>query len=354
MLNNDYNATSRVLHKMVLSSPRIGELCHDIETAFSQIGSNPSKKAVKPVFIAGLARAGTTILMRTLFSTGHFYSLSYRDMPFVLMPSLWRKLSSPFFQTSHDKERAHSDRIMVNYDSPEALEEIFWKTFCETDYFTVDGLVSHEPSEAVAKKYRRFVNHILISRQGSDQKRYLSKNNNNVLRLRTITQIFPDAKVIIPFRDPIQQALSLQRQHISFLERHSQDPFSLSYMNWLGHHEFGSNHKPLFAESSVLKQQTHRPESLVYWLKYWTHTYQKILEQAPDHCLFFRYEEFCQSPNSSLSHILNKLDVDCPAATVREISQDIVDNIHSHPILPAALTREAYGVYDLLEKISTR
>ena len=353
MLNNDYSATSRMLHKMVLSSPRIGELCYDIETAFSQIGASPCKKVEKPVFIAGLARAGTTILMRTLFSTGQFCSLSYRDMPFVLMPSLWRRLSTPFFQPPQNRERAHKDRIMVNYDSPEALEEIFWKTFCEIEYVTPEGLRSHEPNETVIAKYQKYVKNIVTSKQRAGQTRYLCKNNNNVLRLNAIAKAFPDAKVIIPFRDPIQQALSLQRQHISFLERHRQDPFSLNYMNWLGHHEFGSNHKPLFAASPVLKQH-HHPESLVYWLKYWAHVYQQILEQAPANCLFFSYEAFCQSPTSSLVHVLDNLDIDCPAETIREISQDIVANRQSHSILPKALTKESYSVYDLLKKRSTQ
>lgn len=43
--------------------------------------------------------------------------------------------------------------------------------------------------------------------------RYLSKNNNNILRLEALATSFPDALLIHPFRDPLQQALSLLSQH---------------------------------------------------------------------------------------------------------------------------------------------
>ena len=45
------------------------------------------------VFITGLARAGTTILLNALYKSNLFASLSYSDMPFVLAPNLWSKIS---------------------------------------------------------------------------------------------------------------------------------------------------------------------------------------------------------------------------------------------------------------------
>jgi hypothetical protein len=79
----------------------------------------------KHVFIAGLARAGTTILMRRFYASQAFRSLTYRDMPFVLAPTLWRKLAAQSGRNLVTAERAHGDGILVDIDSPESFEEVF-------------------------------------------------------------------------------------------------------------------------------------------------------------------------------------------------------------------------------------
>ena len=48
--------------------------------------------------------------------------------------------------------------------------------------------------------------------------RYLSKNNQNIRRLVLISEIFPRSKILIPFRDPLQQAFSLYSQHMKFVK----------------------------------------------------------------------------------------------------------------------------------------
>ena len=105
------------------------------------------------VFIAGLARAGTTILMRSLYDTGLFRSLTYRDMPFVLMPITWSRFSSLLRAHKEEQVRAHGDRIKINFDSPEAFEEVFWMTFCKDDYIKADSLMPHDvDNEHIAER----------------------------------------------------------------------------------------------------------------------------------------------------------------------------------------------------------
>ena len=41
---------------------------------------------------------------------------------------------------------------------------------------------------------------------------YISKNNNNYKRIELINSAFPNSKIIIPFRNPIQHAYSLLNQ----------------------------------------------------------------------------------------------------------------------------------------------
>ena len=61
----------------------------DVESSVISINQTDNKH----VFVSGLARSGTTILLNALYESDEFASLSYKDMPFVLAPNLWSKLS---------------------------------------------------------------------------------------------------------------------------------------------------------------------------------------------------------------------------------------------------------------------
>ena len=82
------------------------------------------------VFVAGLARSGTTIFLNAIYQSNQFASLTYDDMPFILAPNLWKKIS-PKKIHGELQERAHGDSIRVSSNSPEAFEEVFWKTFSD-------------------------------------------------------------------------------------------------------------------------------------------------------------------------------------------------------------------------------
>ena len=51
-----------------------------------------------PVFVCGLARAGTTVFMRLLHASGAFASPTYRDMPFPLAPNSGTTLPASIWQ----------------------------------------------------------------------------------------------------------------------------------------------------------------------------------------------------------------------------------------------------------------
>ena len=131
------------------------------------------------IFVSGLARSGTTILLNALFKSKKFSSLSYKDMPFVLAPNFWSKFSL----SNNDSamvERAHGDGIKVSTESPEAFEEVFWKTFSDRN-------------NESKKKYKDYVQ---LINQRYNQERYLSKNNQNIRRLELISKIFPHSKIL--------------------------------------------------------------------------------------------------------------------------------------------------------------
>ena len=91
----DYSWTSKALHFLALRKPAIAEISLDIELAIFKNKISDVTMG-RHVFVAGYARSGTTILTRALYNTGQFGSLTYRDMPFVLAPNCWLKVSKNF------------------------------------------------------------------------------------------------------------------------------------------------------------------------------------------------------------------------------------------------------------------
>ena len=296
-----YGLGDRLLHRVALGVPLIRSASFDLDAVFAGRGNGTETRT--HVFISGLARAGTTVLMRAFHDTGRFRSLTYRDMPFVLMPNAWKRLSAASQKRKALEERAHGDRILVDFDSPEAFEEVFWGTFCGREFVFPDHLQPHTVDEEVIDQFREYVRRILVS-SGATGGRYLSKNNNNVLRLDAIHTAFPQALILVPFRDPVQQAGSLLVQHRLFSEVHGADRFAYRYMEWLGHHEFGLTHKPFrFPDDPVPEANPFPTGDINYWLWNWTRTYRYLLEHAPPECIFVCYEKLCDDPSATLGKL---------------------------------------------------
>jgi hypothetical protein len=295
----DYTILSKTLHHLALGSNFIPEMLHDIEVAIF-------KKKIKidqfktHIFICGLPRSGTTILMRSLYETNKFASLTYRDMPFVLLPNIWSKISRRV-KTNVKKERAHKDSIEVNIDSPEALEEVFWRVKLEKKYIQQNKLIPHEVDQFTLNEFKSFVSLILYKYK---KENYLSKNNNNILRIENIIQAFPDCLILIPFRDPLQQANSLLNQHIHFSKIQNRDKFIKKYMSYLAHYEFGLDHRPfIFSKNHYFDQNKN---SISYWLEQWINTYSYLIQEKflqRKNIIYVNYEHLCKNPRSVLDYI---------------------------------------------------
>jgi hypothetical protein len=312
-----YTLGDRVLHHLALDVPWIGRISLEIDQTLFR--NKEVKQVQAPIFISGLARAGTTILMRTFYETGKFRSLIYRDMPWVLMPGIWKRLSQPFHQNKANKERAHRDGIEVNFDSPEAFEEVFWRTFSANEYLFEDHLSPYSPNEEVIHQFQQFVSQVVLSADQTLQQRYLSKNNNNILRLGSIRQAFPDALIIVPFRDPIQHAISLFQLHIRFCATHEIDSFSYNYMEWLGHHEFGATHRPFqFGGHHTVTAKDHHPGNMNYWLALWINTYHYLLETAPKDTVFVSFEELGREPRQTISRLFSMANLSINDCSIKE------------------------------------
>lgn len=301
MFNNNYNFLVRLLHYSIIGNKIIPELLFDIEN-FLFKKKNRSIKVNHHVYITGLARAGTTILLNTIYASKKFASFTYRDMPFIISPNIWN-LASKYFKSKKPIERKHNDNMMINLDSPEQFEEIFWNLKTSEKYNFKDHLKYHLIDSYNLDLYELFIKNCLVKYKKNN---YLCKNNNSLLRIKSLINKFPNAKFLLSFRNPLDHSISLLRQNTNFTNLQKKDQFSRKYMNYLVHHEFGLNHKPMIFKS--LEKSDSDLNDVNYWLDQWINFYNFIkkenLKNSPN-ILFINYEEFCKNTEFEFKRISN-------------------------------------------------
>lgn len=316
----EYTSLERYLHWIALELTFVREISFDLEKLFYLPQKTASTNddgallpSARPVYVTGMARSGTTLMLNILEEMDDFRSLTYRDMPFVLAPNLWKTLTGKFHVNAAKKERAHNDGVMMDFDSPEALEEVFWQTYSSYKR-TNESLVIDRPSlKALAKfaDYRAVVANPRSAAVAPTLKRYLSKNNNNLVRLSDLGAD-PTATTLLMYRDPVAMARSLYQQHQIFSEMHGEDSFTKHYMTWLAHHEFGLGHLPFdFALPEMDASLT--PDNPNYWLSYWNAVHLYILAQSDARFYLINYDALCKEPELMLQSIFASIGVDADA-----------------------------------------
>ncbi len=344
---SDYSSVDKILHKLALGSNVVKSMSFDLDGLLVKKNPTNGVDQNKHVFVCGLARAGTTIIMRTFYESGKFKSLTYRDMPFVLMPNVWRLLSRSNQKHIEQKIRAHGDGILVDFDSPEAFEEVFWTTFCQDDYITKHGLIPHTVNSDNIEKFQLYVSRIIADPTSTNHIGYLSKNNNNILRIPSIKKAFPEATIIVLFRNPLQQAISLLNQHQKFSQLQLGDSFSKKYFKWLGHYEFGLNHLPFIFKDS--KTSNYKSDDINYWIKMWVDTYSYLLSNKNINCDFLCYEELCENPEKILQQKFKKLGIDNnPTLFAKQLKLPKMKSIAG---VSKALENDAMSIYIELKSI---
>lgn len=261
----------------------------------------------RPVFITALPRAGTTLLLECFSGLEDFSSHCYRDMPFILIPCFWNRFSKFFQQSGTLKERAHGDGMFIDFDSPEALEEVIWKVFHRKHYQS-DRILPWHVDEDEDEEFKEFLQShmkkIVLLRHNSEMpvSRYISKNNLNIARVPLLRRLIPDSLIVVAFRQPLQHIVSLLMQHRNFLKIHKEDPFSRDYMRDIGHFDFGENLCPVDFGDWIERQQSPDPETLAFWLEYWVATYNHLLIEK-ENVIFINYEKLCADPARSLERL---------------------------------------------------
>ncbi len=265
-----------------------------------------------PLYVCGLARSGSTLLHEIVAAHPQVATHRVKDYPMVYTPYWWRRATAGL-QPKAPRERAHQDRIMITSDSPEALEEMLWMAFfprCHDP--AVSNLFSASRRYSTFETfYRDHICKLLLAEKAT---RYAAKANYHVARLPYLLRLFPDARFIIPVRDPITHITSLMRQHRWFSEGQRNRPRALAYMRRSGHFEFGLDRRPMNLGDTGLVRSIlglwKSGEEVRGWARYWNmvHEYlaRLLADDAPVRAaaLVVRYEQNCDAPAGTIRSVL--------------------------------------------------
>jgi hypothetical protein len=268
----------------------------------------------RPVFISGLARAGSTILLEILARHPDVVSHRYQDYPLVFTPFWWNRLLERVPKREvPPSERTHRDGIVVGPSSPEAFEEVLWMAFFPHLHRAphsdvLDDRASHPEFEAF---YREHIRKLVRVRGGG---RYLSKGNYNVTRLEYLLKLFPDARFVIPTRDPEWHIASLMKQHVLFCQGCNGRPEAVRHLQRVGHFEFGLDRRPINtgdpARLARITDAWRRGDEVEGWSLYWAQVYGHLADRLDANpalkaaALIVRFEDMCRAPHETLREAL--------------------------------------------------
>lgn len=348
---NRYGRLDRLLHRIAFRAGLAQLAMADVERALFR-DALAAVELGRPVFLSGLPRSGTTVLLELLAPTGPFATHTYRDMPFVLCPMLWGRFSRRFAVDDEPRERAHGDGLTIAADSPEAFEEMAWKRFWP-DHYRADRIVpwtAADRNEEFDEWFAAHVRTIAAVRRpdATGPVRYLSKNNVQIARLDAPVAPLREGVFVVPFREPVQHAASLLRQHRRFTRLQAEDPFLREYMEGIGHHDFGLGLRPI--DFGGWLDGAPPPEGLEFWLRYWTAAYRHVLERAPAGTVLLSYDGLVADPEAGLRRLAAALDL--PAGPLAA-GAETIHPPRAHPVapddVPGDVLEEATAVHDRLE-----
>lgn len=278
-----------------------------------------------PVYVTSLARAGTTIVTEMLEQHPAVTSHRYSDFPNVWTP-YWRNhlLRATRREAPEVRERAHQDRIRVSNDSPEAVEEVLWMHFFPDlhDEARTQVLDAGSRNPAFDAFYTAHIRKLLAVRGAQ---RYLAKGNYNIARLRYLLDLFPDARFLVPIRDPYSHIASLAKQHELFDRASRADPRVGRQLALSGHFEFGPRRTLIhFGDvdaARAIRACWDEGREVEGWSRYWAMTYRHVLGQLKSDAglrravMLFRYEDLCRHSGAVIDRILAHCALD-PGAFV--------------------------------------
>ena len=309
----------------------------NIETAFLK-NRIDKIKIEKPVYITGLARAGSTILLEFLSKSKEAATHRYTDFPAIYTPYFWGSfLDKVLPKNPKEQERPHKDGIMITLSSPESMEEMLWRSFFKNLHNPKKNsiLSNNVKNDKFEKFYKEHLKKIILKRGST---RYISKANYNLTRIPYIKKLFPTAKSILLVRDPKKHIASFIKTDKYVSDIQKKHPLVLSHFNKSAHFEYGLNKKPVNcgSDNSDIMELFKSGENVRAWARYWSRINRYLFEisnskELAGSTLLIKYEDLCSKPELTLKKIIDFISLD--------ISDEIIDDYSKKLRLPTYYTQ---------------
>lgn len=245
-----------------------------ISQKFFMKRSNYNKNKLKnSIFIISTARSGTTAVTTKLIANKGLNGIVYKNLPFTLCPEFFqyfRKRNPVKNKRLHTDQNEQDNNTTDAFDEPMMVVLDHWKD------------VSTYLSE-LEEWHTRIANNL-------NSEILIFKNNNNFRRLNRLMK-FEKARFLVLFRNPLETARSLRKNHLLFKEIAKKDDFFLAYLRMMRHREFGPLHNSSEWHENDFDLTT---ENLEYWLTIWIEFASLSLTSAkihPDKFLFLCTDE---------------------------------------------------------------
>lgn len=305
----------------------------------------------QPVFIAGVARSGSTILLEALAQAPPFASLRYCDYPPIWFPYWWESLRRRLpLPAPTPQPRAHGDGIEVTPESPEAFDEVFWMHFFARRHDAAHDQrldASHADPDFDAF-YRDQIRKVLAIR---GRARYLCKGNYNLARLPYLLALFPDARFVVPVRAPAAHVASLCSQHRRFGELAARAPGVRNYLARSGHFEFGPQRRAEcvgdLAAAARIEAAFAAGDDIEGYALQWAESYGAFadaLARVPglaDATCVVRHEDLCADPEATLRRVARHCLLD--AAGEASLVAGWAPRLHRHVATSTVVADDAHA-----------
>lgn len=358
--SSGYSFADRMLHYFAFSHQVVLRAVSALEDIL--VPRSLAVTDAPPIFVTSLARGGTTAILNALCASPTLASHTYRDMPFITAPTLWGHLSGGARRSVSPRKRAHGDGLVIDLDSPEALEEVVWKMhwpkmYRERSITQWTDRHHNSASEVFMHQHQR---KIIAARRSHrpigklQPTRYCSKNNANIARLSYLLRVFPDCQLVVPVRRPERHAASLLNQHKNFIQLHDEDEFTSRYMRDIGHFDFGRDHK--YIEFAGFDPELYSSLTGDYWLAYWLSAFEEIIKHRTE-CIFVLQDDLRSAPQKTIERLyqqlgLDLIDVDFSHYFISKPDTEDSNNIGSHISFDAELMKTARDLYQQLTELA--
>jgi hypothetical protein len=152
-----------------------------------------------------------------------------------------------------------------------------------------------------------------------------------------LLKIFPDSKILLVVRNPVEHIASLIKQSKLFRILEQENPLLPDWLKIVGHNEFGRNQMCINIGNTDLineiRKLWRKKETYVKgWAYYWTSIYNFIANQIETNnelkkaTLIIRYDELCEASNIIIDKILDHTEL--PIENFEGVKRFYCRNLH--------------------------